>query len=102
MKAGLKENVAALPPIDGIKRIRIPQANHVLENKEGKKASISIYNHLRSTYGKLDRIAAERGLELYGEYTKEAKEKPGSHPNIDLLLRVAKQDLIWDIVIERS
>ena len=27
-------------------------------------------------------------LEAYGEYVQEAKDEPGSHPNIDLLLEV--------------
>ena len=43
---GLKENVAKLPGIDGIKRVKITGA-HTIENMEGKKASVAIYSYLQ-------------------------------------------------------
>lgn len=74
---GLKENVAKLPAIDGIARVRIPSLDWSVENKEGKKASVAIYSYLASTYGKLNKDAAQKGLELYDEVVADAKARPG-------------------------
>ncbi|PNH10140.1 hypothetical protein TSOC_003150 [Tetrabaena socialis] len=88
--AGLKENVAKLAPTTDIARVRV--GSWVLENVEGKKASVSIYAHLAATYGgKLTPEAAKEGLQLYGEVVEDAKQRPGAHPSIDLLLRVQQQ-----------
>lgn len=100
---GLKENIAKLPPINGIRRVLVPAVNHSIENKEGKKASVAIYNYLAQQHGgKLDKDAAARGIELYGEYVEEARQQPGSHPNIDLLFKVAAEGLSLDVVVEQQ
>lgn len=86
---GLKENVAALPPIDSIAAITLQPINHTIANAPGKKASVAIYSHLATKYGgKLTVVAAEEGLQLYDEVVADAKAHPGSHPNIDILLNV--------------
>lgn len=101
--AGLKENVAKLPPITGITRVRVPATWHTVENVEGKKASVAIYAHLAEQYGgQLNAAAAAEGLQLYDEYVQEAKDIPGSHPNIDILLKVADEGLSLDLVVERE
>lgn len=101
---GLKENVAKLPPISGIRRVTVPALdNYAIDNVEGKKASVAIFHHLAQEFGgKLTPAAAQLGLELYGEYVEEAKQQPGSHPNIDLLLRVVEQGLTLDVVCEQQ
>ncbi|WIA15923.1 hypothetical protein OEZ85_012670 [Tetradesmus obliquus] len=86
---GLKENVAKLAPVDTIQQVTLQPVNHSIPNAPGKKASVAIYAHLAAKYGgKIHADAAKEGLELYGEYVEEAKQVPGSHPNIDILLEV--------------
>ncbi|KAF6260787.1 hypothetical protein COO60DRAFT_1504837 [Scenedesmus sp. NREL 46B-D3] len=86
---GLKENVAKLAPIDTIQLVTLQPVNHSIPNAPGKKASVAIYAHLAAKYGgKITADAANEGLELYGEYVEDAKQVPGSHPNIDILLAV--------------
>ncbi|KAL6753699.1 hypothetical protein V8C86DRAFT_2721165 [Haematococcus lacustris] len=86
---GLRENVAFLPGIEHVRAIRIPRLSIEIPNVEGKKASVAIYNHLAQKYnGKLSEAAASEGLQLYAEVVEDAKNRPGAHPNIDLLLRV--------------
>ena len=100
---GLKENVAQLPPIDNILRVRIPAAGYSKENQEGKKASVAIYNHLAQQHdGQLNKAATLVGLELYAEYVEEAHQHPGSHPNIDLLLKVANENLTLGLVVDKQ
>eukprot|EP00199_Chlamydomonas_sp_CCMP681_P004604 CAMPEP_0119109198 /NCGR_PEP_ID=MMETSP1180-20130426/17659_1 /TAXON_ID=3052 ORGANISM="Chlamydomonas cf sp, Strain CCMP681" /NCGR_SAMPLE_ID=MMETSP1180 /ASSEMBLY_ACC=CAM_ASM_000741 /LENGTH=126 /DNA_ID=CAMNT_0007094925 /DNA_START=47 /DNA_END=424 /DNA_ORIENTATION=+ len=87
-RATLKENVSKLPGIAGIRTIRVPAGNCIIEAKPGKLASISIYSHLAAKYlGTLTPEAVIEGLALYAEVVADAEAHPGAHPNIDLLLK---------------
>lgn len=88
---GLKENVAALPPVNNVTKISLPalgrsiQARahvtkislrctsqlitttqtHPTQPMPGKMASIAIYAHIASKYsGKLDKVAAQEAISL--------------------------------------
>jgi hypothetical protein len=75
MTHGLKENVAKLAPVGAIQLVTLQPVNHSIPNAPGKKASVAIYAHLAAKYGgKITADAAQEGLELYGEYVKEAKQ----------------------------
>jgi hypothetical protein len=88
-----KENLAQMPAIDGIARIDLVDDKGAvvasIENKPGKQGSLTIYNYLRETFGSLDANAAEHGLALFAEHTADARNRPGAHPNVDLLLAIA-------------
>ncbi|HEX4892102.1 MAG TPA: DUF2322 family protein [Hyphomicrobiaceae bacterium] len=60
-----------------------------IENKPGKSGSLAVYNHLAQSFGAINREAAARGLELFGEHTADARANPGKHPNIDRLIEIA-------------
>jgi hypothetical protein len=87
-----KENLAQMPAIDGIARIDLVDAKGAviatIENKPGKQGSLTVYNYLRETFGTLDAKAAEQGLALFAEHTADARNRPGAHPNVDLLLAI--------------
>lgn len=100
VRAGLKEIVAQLPPTTNVKRVTVKGANVVIENKEGKRASVAIYQHLSQAFGQLNAAAALEGLRLYDEVVEDAKERPGAHPNIDLLFDVIAGDKSFDIQVE--
>jgi hypothetical protein len=82
--------------------VRLPHgADWAIPNAPGKAASARIYAHLAAQHGGvLTSAAAEEGLRLYGEFTEEARQQPGSHPNIDLLFRVIQEDLRCDVTVE--
>jgi hypothetical protein len=88
-----KENLAQMPAIDGIARIDLVDGKDAvvasIENKPGKQGSLAVYNYLRETFGTLDANAAEHGLALFAEHTADARNRPGAHPNVDLLLAIA-------------
>jgi hypothetical protein len=88
-----KDNLAQLPPIDGIARIDlIDGAGSVvaaIPNEPGKQGSLALYNHLAQAFPALDAEAAEHGLALFAEHVPDAKARPGAHPNIDRLLEIA-------------
>ncbi|MFM0506755.1 DUF2322 family protein [Paraburkholderia sp. RL17-373-BIF-A] len=88
-----KNNVAQMPAIDGIARIDLLDGKGAvvasIENKPGKQGSLAVYNYLRQTFGTLDAKAAEHGLVVFAEHTADARNRPGAHPNVDILLAIA-------------
>lgn len=87
-----KDNLAHMPAIDGVASIDLIDGSGALvasiENKPGKQGSLAVYNYLQQTFGTLDANAAEHGLALFAEHTADARNRPGAHPNVDLLLAI--------------
>ena len=59
-----------------------------IEQKKGSEGSIRIYSHLFENFGEINFDAATEGLNIYSEYTEDARNNPGKHPNIDRLLSI--------------
>ncbi len=45
--------------------------------------------------------AAEWALGVYGEFVAEARDEPGSHPNIDILLDVVERGAELTVVVDK-
>ena len=92
--ATFKDNLAQLPPIDGVARIDIVDAGGAMvasiPHAPGKLGSLAVYQYLGQAFGALDAAAATHGLAVFGEHTPDARSRPGAHPNIDLLLAIAE------------
>jgi len=88
-----KDNLAQMPGIDAIARIDLVDGKGAvvasIENKPGKQGSLAVYNYLQQTFGTLDAKAAEHGLVVFAEHTADARNRPGAHPNVDILLAIA-------------
>lgn len=85
------ETLKTLPGISHLAALQLIDAETgdvvcTIENKAGQIGSLVVYNHLAQTFGAITREAAERGLELYGEHTTDARTNPGKHPNVDRLI----------------
>jgi len=95
--ASFKDNLQLLPPIDGIARIDLTQTDGSvlasIENQPGKQGSLTVYQYLHQTFGTIDARAAEHGIAVFAEHTADAKQRPGAHPNIDLLLDVINRGI---------
>lgn len=95
------EILVALPTIAHLSEINILENGkqvHQIPAAPGKLGSLRVYNALAEEFnGKLDRTSAQKGLQLFAEHTEDARQFPGKHPNIDLLLRVIEQDLCYHI-----
>ena len=87
-----KENLQLLPSIDELSRLElVNDAKDVvasIENKPGKQGSLAVYQYLIQTFEKIDAKAAQHGLAVFAEHTTDAQNRPGAHPNIDLLLDI--------------
>jgi hypothetical protein len=88
-----KENLAQLPPIDGVQRIDLIDAKGTvvasIPNEPGKQGSLAVYQYLKQTFGALDAKAAEHGLAVFAEHTTDARNRPDAHPNVDRLIAIA-------------
>jgi len=95
--ASFKDNLQLLPPIDGIACIDLIQADGSvmasIENQPGKQGSLTVYQYLHQTFGTIDTRAAEHGIAVFAEHTADAKQRPGAHPNIDLLFDVINRGI---------
>ncbi|GHE68783.1 hypothetical protein GCM10019059_30700 [Camelimonas fluminis] len=91
--ATFRDNLQLLPPIDGVQRIDLLDGNDAviasIGNVPGKQGSLAVYQYLGQTFGALEVKAAEHGLAVFAEHTADARNRPGAHPNIDLLLAIA-------------
>ncbi|MGB3072271.1 MAG: DUF2322 family protein [Ottowia sp.] len=86
------DNLRQLPSIAHLAAIElIDDKGHVvaqIPNQPGKAGSLSVYAALAAKHGSINAAAAQEGLELFAEHTEDARQHPGSHPNIDRLLEV--------------
>ena len=91
--ATFKDNLQQLPPVSGVQRIDLVDANGLvvasIENQPGKQGSVAVYHYLKQAFGALDAQAAEHGLAVFAEHTADARNRPGAHPNVDRLLEIA-------------
>ncbi len=90
--ATFKDNLQQLPPVDGVQRIDLVEAQGTLvasiENQPGKQGALAVYHYLKQVFDTLDAKAAEHGLSIFAEHTADARNRPGAHPNVDHLLAI--------------
>ncbi|MDF8333496.1 DUF2322 family protein [Novosphingobium cyanobacteriorum] len=101
--AAFKDNLALLPPIEGLARIDLTNGAGAvvasIPNEPGKQGSLAVYHYLKRAFGRLDAAAAEHALLVFGEHTADARNRPGAHPNVDRLIAVAEGGEALDIVV---
>lgn len=89
------ETLKSLPGVSHLAAMNLIDAYGMvaatIENKPGQTGSLAIYNYLAQLYGAITPEAAKKGLELYGEYSEDARQHPGRHPNIDRLIGLAER-----------
>lgn len=92
--ASFKTNLSLLPSIENLARIDLHDAQgkvvDSIENQPGKQGSLAVYNYLAQSFDSLDAQAARHALEVFGEHTQDARNRPGAHPNIDRLLSIVE------------
>ena len=86
------DNLRQLPSVAHIAALRLldDSGNEVasIPNAPGKTGSLTLYAALAAKHGAINEAAAREGLELFAEHTEDARQHPGSHPNIDRLFDV--------------
>lgn len=101
-----KQNLQLLPSIEGISRIDLidPTGTVVacIENQAGKQGSLAVYRYLEESFDVVNADAAKHGLDVFAEHTIDARNRPGAHPNIDLLLKIVDGAAPLNIKIVRG
>ncbi|OED47453.1 hypothetical protein AB838_15535 [Rhodobacteraceae bacterium (ex Bugula neritina AB1)] len=90
--ASFKDNLQLLPPIEGLAGIELLDGSQTvvahIDNIPGKQGSLAVYQYLAQTFDALTAEAASHGIAVFAEHTEDARNRPGAHPNIDLLLGI--------------
>ncbi len=89
-----KENLDKMPDIAHLSGLDIIDSEgrvaHYIPAAEGKLGSLKLYHALAQEFGNtLNR--------WFAEIVDDAKAHPGKHPNIDLLLKVQDEDLVYTL-----
>jgi hypothetical protein len=91
-----------LEPVEDLDNLRLTVNGEevgVIPNAEGKRGSLAVYAHIVGhKEGVIGFREAIYGLGLFAEHTDDARENPGKHPNVDLLLDVL--DKGYEIEVE--
>ena len=98
-----QDTLATLPPTDGLRGLDVLDASgavlHHVPAAPGKMGSLRVYHALAQAFGgELNAAAVQQGLAWFAEHTEDARQRPGAHPNIDLLLRRRPGDAPWRLV----
>lgn len=86
-----KDVLATLPSVAHLRGLDVVDASgavvHHIPAVPGKLGSLRIYHALAQRFdGRLSAEAIAQGLAWFAEHVAEARARPDSHPNIDLLL----------------
>lgn len=97
-----KENLEKMPSIDHLSGLDIVDENgtiiHSIAAIEGKLGSLKLYNALAQQFsGQLNVAAATQGLAWFAEHVTDAQHNIGKHPNIDLLIKVKENQLVYTL-----
>lgn len=97
------ETLALLPAADHLKGVDVLDAAgklvHHIPAVPGKLGSLRVYNALARAYGgQLGAEAIAQGIVWFAEHVAEARARPGTHPNIDLLLAQQPAPQGWRLV----
>ena len=99
--------LATLPPTDGLTGLDVVDATgavvHHIPAAPGKMGSLRVYNALAARFGgAFSAEAATQGLAWFAEHVADARQRPGAHPNIDLLLQHGPAQAGWRLVPRRQ
>ncbi len=88
------DNLKQLPAVTHLAALQLLNTDTVgevvaiIENVPDKTGSLTVYAYLAAKHGSINVAAAQEGLVMFAEHTEDARDHPGSHPNIDRLLDV--------------
>ena len=88
------DKLRTLPAIDHLRALHLLDDSGAtvasIPNQAGKAGSLTVYAALAAKHGAITPAAAEEGLLLFAEHTEDARQHPGSHPNIDRLFDIIR------------
>ncbi|MGL6071731.1 DUF2322 family protein [Craterilacuibacter sp.] len=91
------DNLASLPECKHLTGLELlDEDGHCvasLLNQPGTTGSVRVYAALGARFGMLTPEAAQAGILLYAEHSRDAELHPGKHPNIDRLFAIASGEL---------
>ncbi len=98
-----RDVLETLPRIDHLRGLDVVDAAgapvHHIPAAPGKLGSLRVYHALALAFdGQLNAAAIAQGLAWFAEHVADARARPGTHPNIDLLLGQQAAPPGWRLV----
>jgi 2,3,4,5-tetrahydropyridine-2,6-dicarboxylate N-succinyltransferase len=96
--SSFEENLKSVPFSDKTVLLRIFNSKDelmgVLPNFPAKQGSLRVFAHVANAQDHIGRNEANAALQLFGEYVERAKQNPGVHQKLELLLNLRDGDYL--------
>ena len=91
-----EENLKILPTADKTVLLRLyNQRNElvsIIPNIPGRQGSVRVFKHIADKKGLIDFEAAKEGLRIFEEKIEDARNNPGKHQKLELLLGMKSRE----------
>ena len=93
-----EENLKSLPTAEKTELLRLYNESDelvsIIPNIPGKQGSVRVFRHISDKKGLIDFEAAKEGLRIFEEKVKEARNNPGKHQKLELLLGMKSRETL--------
>ncbi|MBG56479.1 MAG: hypothetical protein CL935_05085 [Deltaproteobacteria bacterium] len=93
-----EENVKSLPTAEKTVLLRLYNESDelvsVIPNIPGRQGSVRVFRHIADNKGLIDFQAAKEGLRIFEEKVQDARNNPGKHQKLELLMRMKSRETL--------
>ncbi|MBC8259167.1 MAG: DUF2322 family protein [SAR324 cluster bacterium] len=100
------ENLKAIPSTEKTVLLRLYNERgelvSIIPNIPGRQGSIQVFQHIADKKGEINLEAAKEGLRLFGEHVEDARQNPGKHQKLELLLGLKSREILKVEIVEST
>lgn len=100
------ENLKAIPSTEKTVLLRLynerDELVSIIPNIPGRQGSIQVFQHIADKKGEINLEAAKEGLRLFGEHVEDARQNPGKHQKLELLLGLKSREILKVEIVEST
>ncbi len=100
-----EENLKTIPEASNVVLLRVYDKDELvalLPNLPGRCGPLRVFHHLADAQGRFDFTAAQEALRIFGEYVESARQHPGRHQKIEMLLGLRNTEALRVERVESS
>ncbi len=91
-----EENLKSIPTAEKTVLLRLYNESDelvsVIPNISGRQGSVRVFRHIADKKGRIDFQAAKEGLRIFEEKVQDARNNPGKHQKLELLLKMKSSE----------
>lgn len=100
------ENLKAIPSTEKTVLLRLYNERgelvSIIPNIPGRQGSIQVFQHIADKKGEINLEAAKEGLKLFAEHVEDARQNPGKHQKLELLLGLKSREILKVEIVEST